>query len=206
MAEHFGINLVKGQNVKLTGLRKVIVGCGWDPDKSRSSYAFDLDVACALLNSQRKMRDRSDFIYYGNLQSQYGCVSHTGDNLTGDGDGDDERLLIDLDKVPHWVEFIPIIVCIYQAAQRRQNFGLIQNSFIRLIDITNEQNLSFQGPLYQSTSYPNEQFCRYDIGENNSTSDGLIFGELYRYQGEWKFKAIEKELFGGFNQVLSSFI
>lgn len=206
MADHFGISLVKGQNVQLTGLRRVIVGCGWEANISRSSNNFDLDVACALLNNQRKMQNRSDFIYYGNLQSPHGCVTHTGDNLTGDGDGDDERLLIDLDKVPLWVEFIPIIVCIYQASQRRQNFGLIQNSFIRLIDITHEQNLSFQGPLYQSTSYPNHQFCKYDIGENNSTSDGLIFGELYRYQGEWKFKAIEKELFGGFNTVLNSFI
>lgn len=206
MADHFGINLVKGQNIRLTGLQRVIVGCGWDAHTSQTHPNFDLDVACALLDSNRKMKQKGDFIYYGNLNSQCGSITHTGDNLTGVGDGDDERLLIDLTKVPQWVEFIPIIVCIYSAAQRRQNFGLVQNSFIRLIDITNESNLSHNGPLYQSTSYPNHQFCRYDITEQNSTSDGLIFGELYRYQGEWKFKAIEKELFGGFNQVLNSFI
>lgn len=203
MANHFGINLVKGQNVVLKGLQRVIVGCGWD---ANTNQQCDLDVACALLDCQRKMKNQRDFIYYGNLQSQCGSVNHTGDNLTGVGDGDDERLIIDLNRVPPWVEFIPIIVCIYAAAERRQNFGLVQNSFIRLIDITNEQNLGPHGPLYQSTSYPNHQFCRYDITEHNSTSDGLIFGELYRYQGEWKFKAIEKELFGGFNQVLNSFI
>lgn len=206
MADHFGVNLVKGQNIILKGLQRVIVGCGWDAHTSVMHPQFDLDVACALLDSQRKMKNRTDFIFFNNRNSQCGSVIHTGDNLTGAGDGDDERLIIDLARVPPWVEFIPIIVCIYQAELRRQNFGLVQNSFIRLIDISNEQNLGHNGPLYQSTSYQNQQFCRYDITENYSTSDGLIFGELYRYQGEWKFKAIEQPLKGGFNQVLTMFI
>lgn len=184
MAEHYGISLVKGQNIKLNGLKRIIVGCGWDPDQTRSSQPFDLDVGCALLDANRKMKSKSDFIYYGNLKSQCQAIVHTGDNLTGDGDGDDERLIIDLEKLPQWVEVIPIVVCIYQAAQRRQNFGLISNSFIRIIDITNESDLTYHGPLYRSTAYHNFQFCRYDMTENVSTSDGLIFGELYKYQGE----------------------
>lgn len=206
MAQHFGINLVKGQNVVLSGLQKVIIGCGWDPDSSRSQYAFDLDVACAMLDSNRKMKSRSDFIYYGNKGSSCGAIIHIGDNLTGEGEGDDERLLIDFQKLPSWVECIPIVVCIYDAGTRRQNFGLIQKSFVRIIDITNERNTTTTGPLYQSTSYPNQEFLHYDITECKSTGSGLIFGELYKYQGEWKFKAIEKELLGGFNEVLTSYV
>jgi tellurium resistance protein TerD len=196
MSDHFGIALVKGQNVQLKGtsgqFRKILIGCGWDPDQSKSISSFDLDVACAMLNGQRRMKDKSHFIYYGNLRSQDGAIIHTGDNLTGAGEGDDERIIIDLEKISQDVEIIPIVVCIYQAAQRKQNFGLISNSFIRIIDITNETDFSQQGPLFRT--------------ENQSTSDGMIFGELYRYQGEWKYKAIEKEIFGGFNQVLQSYI
>ncbi len=177
------ISLQKGQKVSLTkenaGLSSVLIGLGWDEAKqSRGGFfapkpqAIDCD-ASALLLKGGKLYDKSDIVYFGNLQHRTGAVSHMGDNLTGAGEGDDEQILVDLSRLPAEYDRIVIVVNIYQALQRNQHFGMIQNAFIRLVD-----------------GKTNREMCKYNLTENYSGMTAMIFGEVYRHNGEWKFNAM----------------
>ena len=176
------VSLQKGQKVSLTkgnsGLSAVIVGLGWDEVQQKRGFfspkpqAIDCDASAFLLRSGR-LAGRDDIVYFGNLNHQSGSVLHQGDNLTGAGEGDDEQIIIDLARVPSVYDKIVIVVNIYQAAARKQHFGLIRNAFIRLVDTRN-----------------NNELCRYSLTDDYSGMTAMIFGEVYRHEGEWKFNAI----------------
>lgn len=185
------ISLVKGGNVNLSkeapNLKKIIIGLGWDP-RSTDGATFDLDGSAFLLKADGKVRGDNDFIFYNNLKSSDGSVLHTGDNQTGEGEGDDERLVIDLEKVPADIERISITVTIHDADARRQNFGMVSKAFIRCLNADGEREIA-----------------RYDLSEDSSTETAMIFGEIYRYNGEWKFKAIGQGFNGGLGPLARSF-
>lgn len=176
------ISLQKGQKVSLSkdnaGLGKIIVGLGWDEaEQPRGFFApkprpIDCD-ASAIMCKNGKVTDKADIVFFGNLRHITGTVQHMGDNLTGAGDGDDEQIIIDLANVPQDYDKIVIVVNIYQAVQRKQHFGLIRNAFIRLVDTRN-----------------NNEMCKYNLSEDYSGMTAMIFGEVYRHNGEWKFNAI----------------
>ncbi len=176
------VSLQKGQKVSLSkenaGLNRIVVGLGWDEVQQKARFfapkpqAIDCDASAILLKNG-KLTDNKDVVFFGNLRHKSGTVQHMGDNLTGAGEGDDEQIVIDLASVPAEYDKIVIVVNIYQAVQRKQHFGLIQNAFIRLVDARN-----------------NTEMCKYDLTENYSGMTAMIFGEVYRYNGEWKFNAI----------------
>lgn len=176
------ISLQKGQKVSLTkdrqGLSKVIVGLGWDEVKRKGGLfapkpqAIDCDASAILLQSG-KLVYKDDLVFYNNLRHRTGAVQHMGDNLTGAGAGDDEQIIVELDKIPAEYDKVVIVVTIYQAVQRKQHFGMIQNAFIRLVDGRN-----------------NQEMCRYNLTEDYGNMTAMIFGEIYRYNGEWKFNPI----------------
>ena len=188
------VSLQKGQKVNLSkdnaGLAKVIVGLGWDEAKpsggggggffatlfgggaATTHQAIDCDASAIMLKNG-KFVDRTDLVYFGNLKHNSGTVNHMGDNLTGEGEGDDEQIVIDLSRVPAEYDKIVIVVNIYQAVQRKQHFGMIENAFIRLVDARN-----------------NKEMCKYNLTENYSGMTAMIFGEIYRHNGEWKFNAM----------------
>ena len=176
--------LQKGQKVSLTkgnpGLTKVVVGLGWDVNAFDTGGSFDLDAAAFMLTDSGKVSCQNDFIYYGNLTHPSGSVQHQGDNLTGVGDGDDEQIRIDLSKVPANITKIAFTVTIYDAEARHQNFGQVNNAFVR---IYNEAN--------------GEELLRYDLGEDFSIETAAVFGELYKHGDEWKFNAIGSGYQGG---------
>lgn len=176
--------LSKGQKVNLTkdnpGLQKVIVGLGWDLNRYDTGGDFDLDAAVFMLTESGKVSRQEDFVFYGNPKDPSGAVQHMGDNRTGAGEGEDEQIIIDLSKVPDNITKIAITVTIYDAEGRRQNFGQVNNSFIRLY---NEQN--------------NQELLRYDLEEDFSIETAAVFGELYKHNGEWKFNAIGSGYQGG---------
>lgn len=178
------INLTKGQKVDLTkgkpSLKKLMVGLGWDVNRYDGGADFDLDAAAFLLGADGKVITDAEFVFYGNLKHASGAVEHMGDNLTGEGDGDDEQIMVDLSLVPANVEKIAFTVTIYEAEQRRQNFGQVSNSFIRIVDETT-----------------NEELIHYDLGEDFSIETAVVVGELYRHNGEWKFNAIGSGFQGG---------
>ena len=178
------INLTKGQKVDLTkgnpGLKSIMVGLGWDVNQFDSGADFDLDAAAFMLGQNGKCPTEKEFIFYGNLEHSSGAVKHMGDNLTGEGEGDDEQIQIDLTMVPPNVEKIAFTVTIYDSDVRRQNFGQVSNSFIRIVDDSNGQEL-----------------IRYDLGEDFSIETAVVVGELYRHNGEWKFNAIGSGFQGG---------
>ncbi len=178
------INLSKGQKVDLTkgnpGLKSIMVGLGWDVNAFDSGADFDLDAAAFMVGANGKCPTDQEFIFYGNLEHNTGSVKHMGDNLTGAGDGDDEQIMIDLSKIPANVEKIAFTVTIYDAENRRQNFGQVSNAFIRIVDDSNGTEL-----------------IRYDLGEDFSIETAVVVGELYRHNGEWKFNAIGSGFQGG---------
>ncbi len=178
------VNLKKGQKVSLTkeapGLTKVVVGLGWDVNSFDTGGDFDLDAAAFLLGDGGKVAGSGDFVFYGNLRHGSGAVEHQGDNLTGEGEGDDEQIKIDLSKLPGTVSHIAFTATIYEAEERRQNFGMINNAFIRIF---NESS--------------GEEILRYDLGEDFSIETAVVFGELYKNNGEWKFNAIGSGYQGG---------
>lgn len=186
------VSLKKGQKVDLTktnpGLKEVLIGLGWDTNKYDGGSDFDLDAAAFLLNGTGKANDDSDFIFYGNLKHASGSVEHLGDNLTGAGEGDDEEIVIDLGKVPENVEKIDFTVTIYEAEERKQNFGQVENAFIRVVNKAN-----------------NEELIRYDLGEDFSIETAVVIGELYRNKGEWKFNAIGSGFEGGLAALCKNF-
>ena len=169
--------LQKGQKVSLTkgnpGLKNVVVGIGWDVNAFDTGGDFDLDAAAFCLTETGKVSGSNDFVFYGNLTHPSGAVQHLGDNLTGAGDGDDEQITIDLNQVPDQYDRIVFVVNIYQAVERKQHFGMIENAFIRLVDARN-----------------NNEMCKFNLTENYSGKTAMIFGEVYRHNGEWKFNAI----------------
>ncbi len=186
------VNLQKGQKVSLTkgnpGLSKVVVGLGWDVNQFDTGGAFDLDAAAFLLGENGKAAASSDFVFYGNLTHPSGSVQHMGDNLTGAGDGDDEQIKVDLSKVPANVSKIAFTVTIYEAEQRRQNFGQVSNAFIR---VYNEET--------------GEELVRYDLGEDFSIETAAVFGELYKNNSEWKFNAIGCGYQGGLAALCANY-
>ena len=186
------VSLQKGQKVSLTkdnpGLKKVFVGLGWDVNAFDTGVDFDLDAAAFLLNDTGRVGSSSDFVFYGNLSHPSGSVVHQGDNLTGVGDGDDEQIRIDLSKVPDNITKIAFTVTIYEPEKRKQNFGQVNNAFIR---IYNEET--------------GEEMLRYDLGEDFSIETAAVFGELYKSGSEWKFNAIGSGFQGGLAALCANF-
>ena len=186
------ISLKKGQKVSLTkdnpGLSRVLVGLGWDVYRFDTGGAFDLDAAAFLLSDNGKTTSSDDFVFYGNLKHNSGSVEHIGDNRTGDGDGDDEKIIVDLTRVPANITKIAFTATIYEADERRQNFGQVNNAFIRIVD--------------EST---NTELMRYDLGEDFSIETAVVFGELYKNNGEWKFNAIGSGYQGGLAALCNNF-
>ena len=186
------INLTKGQKVDLTkghqGLSKLIIGLGWDTNKYDGGADFDLDAAAFLLGANGKTASDKDFVFYGNLNHESGSVIHTGDNLTGDGDGDDEVIKVDLSKVPASVEKIDFTATIYEAEERHQNFGQVSNAYIRVVDEAN-----------------NTELLKFDLGEDFSIETAVVVGEIYRNNGEWKFNAIGSGFQGGLKALCQNF-
>ena len=187
-----GVSLQKGQKVSLTkgnpGLSKVVVGLGWDVNQFDTGADFDLDAAAFLLADNGKVSAQGDFVFFGNLEHSSGSVRHLGDNLTGAGEGDDEQIKIDLSLVPANITKIAFTVTIYEAEQRRQNFGQVNNAFIRIYNETN-----------------GEELLRYDLGEDFSIETAAVFGELYKNGDEWKFNAIGSGYQGGLAALCANF-
>jgi tellurium resistance protein TerD len=165
----------------------VLVGLGWDT-RGTDGVDFDLDASLFLLNTAGRVRSDSDFIFYNNLKSVDGSVEHTGDNLTGEGEGDDEAIKVALDRVPPEVDKLAVTVTIHEAESRRQNFGQVDNAFIRVV---NEDT--------------GAEIVRYDLSEDASTETAMIFGEIYRHGGEWKFRAVGQGYVGGLGPLARSF-
>jgi tellurium resistance protein TerD len=185
------ISLQKGGNVNLSkeapGLTKVIIGLGWDP-RSTDGAAFDLDGSAFLLKADAKVRGDTDFIFYNNLKSSDGSVVHAGDNTTGQGAGDDEKIAVDLSQVPADIDKVSFCVTIHDADARRQNFGMVAKAYIRCLNANGEAEIA-----------------RYDLSEDSSTETAMIFGELYRHSGEWKFRAVGQGFKGGLGPLARSF-
>lgn len=181
------ITLEKGQRIDLTkgkaGLTNILVGLGWDPVSQGGGFLGKLfsggggaDIDCdasVLMLKNDKFVENKDLIYFGNLKSKCGSVEHTGDNLTGEGDGDDEQVLVNLSKVPGNVNKLVFVVNIYDALRRNQHFGMIQNAYIRIVDRSNNQEL-----------------VKYNLKDEYAGKTSLIVGELYRHENEWKFAAV----------------
>ncbi len=186
------VSLQKGQKVSLTkgnpGLAKVVVGLGWDVNQFDTGGDFDLDAAAFLVADTGKVTRSEDFVFFGNLTHPSGCIQHMGDNLTGAGDGDDEQIKVDLSKVPDTISKIEFTVTIYEAESRHQNFGQVNNAFIR---IYNEDT--------------GEEMLRYDLGEDFSIETAAIFGEVYKNGSEWKFNAIGSGYQGGLAALCANF-
>lgn len=185
------VSLSKGGNVSLTKtdptMKKVLVGLGWDA-RSTDGQDFDLDASAFLLGANGKVRSPEDFVFYNNLRAAGGAIEHTGDNRTGDGDGDDESLKVNLDTLPADVAKIVFVVTIHDAAVRAQNFGQVSGAFIRLV---NEDS--------------GREIARFDLSEDASTETAMLFAELYRHNGEWKFKAIGQGYKGGLSLVCAEY-
>ena len=185
------ISLNKGGNLSLSktdpSLNQVLIGLGWDA-RATDGADFDLDASAFLLAANDKVRGETDFIFYNQTRSPEGSVEHTGDNRTGEGDGDDEAVKINLAKIPTDVQKIAITVTIHDAESRGQNFGQVQNAFIRVV---NHQT--------------NVEIVRFDLNEDYSTETAMIFGELYRHNGEWKFRAVGQGYNGGLRAMCGQY-
>lgn len=186
-----GVSLSKGGNVSLSkeapGLTSVMVGLGWD-ERSTDGGDFDLDASAIMLNSGGKVISDSHFVFFNNLRSPDGSVEHTGDNLTGAGDGDDESIIVNLSSVPAEVDKIVFPVTIYNAEALNLNFGMVRNAFIRIINRVNDAEI-----------------VRYDLGEDFSVETALIFGELYRHGNDWKFRAVGQGYTSGLAGIARDF-
>ena len=178
------VSLKKGQKVDLTktnpGLKEVMIGLGWDVNRYDGGKDFDLDASVFMLDASGKVPSDDEFVFYGNLKHKSGSVEHLGDNLTGQGEGDDEEIKINLAAVPENIQKIDFTVTIYEAEQRNQNFGQVENAFIRVVNAAN-----------------NEELIRYDLAEDFSIETAVVVGQLYRHNGEWKFNAIGSGFEGG---------
>ncbi|BCM92268.1 general stress protein 16U [Abditibacteriota bacterium] len=185
------ISLNKGGNLSLSktdpNLRKISVGLGWDV-RSTEGAAFDLDASCFLLGETNKVRSDADFIFYNQLKSVDGSVEHTGDNLTGEGEGDDESINVDLSRVPAEIFKLAFTVTIHEAQSRGQNFGQVQSAFIRVVN-----------------AETGVEIVRYDLSEDASTETAMNFGEVYRNSGEWKFRAVGQGFAGGLGPLARNY-
>jgi len=185
------ISLSKGGNVSLSkeapGLKNAIIGLGWDV-RASDGQGFDLDASAFLLDANGKVRGDADFIFYNNLKSTDGSVEHTGDSKDGEGDGDDESLKVDLSRVPAEVHKVAVCVTIHDAEARRQNFGMVNNAFVRIVNADGQKEIA-----------------RYDLSEDASVETAMIFAELYRNNNEWKFKAIGQGFKGGLGPLAKNF-
>lgn len=177
------VSLSKGGNVSLSkeapGLKKILIGLGWDT-RATDGAGFDLDASVFLLNEAGKVRSDADFIFYNNKVDAANSVEHLGDNTSGEGEGDDEQVKVTLDSVPADVAKISVAVTIHEADTRGQNFGMVSNAFMRVLNADS-----------------GAEIARYDLSEDASTETAMIFGEIYRHSGEWKFKAIGQGFAGG---------
>lgn len=185
------LTLSKGSNLSLTkadpGLSRAIVGLGWDP-RTTSGEPFDLDASAILIGANGKVRSNDDFIFYNQLNSPDGSVSHQGDNRTGEGDGDDEQIVIDLSLVSTDIERIVIVVSIDQGEARGQNFGQVRDAFCRVVNQESDQEI-----------------VRYDLSEDAAPETSMIFSELYRHNGEWKFRAVGQGYITGLQGIATDF-
>lgn len=186
-----GLSLTKGSNLSLTktdpGLQQALVGLGWDP-RSTTGDAFDLDASALLIGANGKVRSSADFIFYNQPAAADGSVTHLGDNRSGAGDGDDEQILVDLTKVGADVERVVIVVSIDQADTRRQNFGQVRGAYCRVINQGTEQEI-----------------VRYDLSEDAAPETSMIFAEIYRNGGDWKFKAVGQGYATGLAGIATDF-
>lgn len=182
------VSLVKGQKIDLTkgnhGLSKLMIGLGWDVNQG-GGRAFDLDASVFMLNAGGKCPSRNEHVYFGNLKHPSGAVIHMGDNLTGEGEGDDEQIFVDLGLIPEMITKLSFVVNIYKAEERGQNFGMVSNAFIRVVD---------QGS--------GRELTRYDLGREFSDETAVVVGEIYRHNGEWKFAAVG----GGYKDGIGAII
>lgn len=181
------INLEKGQRVNVN-LPKFVVGLGWDANSSSTGVDFDLDASVFILGENKKILSDSHFVFYNNLTSPDGAVEHTGDNLTGEGDGDDESIKIDLSKIDANATEICFVVTIHQAEERRQNFGQVRNSFVRIYNPDTQ-----------------EELLKYELEEDFSIETAVEFGRLYKRNGEWKFEAVGVGQKGGLEVYLNKY-
>ena len=189
-----GISLSKGERVSLEkvapGLEAVLVGLGWDVKKVDTGIDYDLDVSVFMLGSNEKLPSEQHFIFYNNLKSPdpHHCVEHMGDNLTGAGEGDDEVILVNLTKIPGDVQKLVFVVTIHQADQRGQNFGQIENAFVRLVDVKTK-----------------EEVLRYDLTEDCSIETAMIMAEIYSKNGQWRMNAVGSGYQGGLQAILNRY-
>ena len=185
------LTLSKGGNLSLTKtdptLEQVLVGLGWDT-RATDGADFDLDASAFLIGPNEKVRGEHDFIFYNQQRSACGSVEHTGDNRTGEGDGGDESIKINLSKVPADVQKVVITVTIHEAESRRQNFGQVQNAFVRIV---NEKNQN--------------EIVRFDLNEDYSIETAMIFAEIYRHNNEWKFRAVGQGYAGGLRAMCNQY-
>jgi len=186
------ISLVKGQKIDLTkgnkALSKVVFGLGWDTNRYDGNSDFDLDVSAFFTDGSGKVTNEQDFVYYGQPQHPSGALIYSGDNLTGEGSGDDETMVADLNKIPSSIDKISFSATIYDAENRLQNFGMVDNSYIRAYDANT-----------------NEELFRYELNEDFSLETGIVAGELYRKDGEWKFNAVGSGYNGGLATIARNF-
>lgn len=185
------VSLNKGGNISLSkeapGLTKITIGLGWD-ERVTDGAEFDLDASAFLLNQNGKVRSDADFIFYNQLKSSDGSVEHMGDNLTGGGDGDDEQVKVNLARVPNDLQRISICVTIHDAEARQQNFGMVNNAFVRILD-----------------EVSGNEIARYDLSEDMSTETAMIFAEVYRRGNDWKFKAVGQGFAGGLGPLARNY-
>jgi tellurium resistance protein TerD len=185
------LSLQKGGNLSLTktdpGLKRALVGLGWD-ERVTDGADFDLDASAFLLAGGGKVRSDADFIFYNQSKTADGSVEHTGDNRTGAGDGDDEAIRLNLDTIAADIEKIVFTVTIHEAELRNQNFGQVANAFIRIV---NEES--------------GNEVVRFDLAEDYSTETAMVFGEIYRHNGEWKFRAVGQGYAGGLKAMCNQF-
>jgi len=181
------INLQKGQRETI-GAQKFIIGLGWDTNSSSTGTSFDLDASVFILGEDKKILSDQHFVFYNNLSSPNGSVTHTGDNLTGEGDGDDEQVIVDLSKIEGEATEITIVVTIHDATTKGQNFGQVRNSFIRVLDASS-----------------NEEMLKFELDEDFSVETAVEFGRIYKRNGEWKFEAVGMGMKGGLQDYVNKF-
>lgn len=181
------INLQKGQRETINA-PKFVIGLGWDTNSTSTGSAFDLDASVFILGENKKMLSDEHFVFYNNLKSPDESVEHTGDNLTGDGDGDDEQIKVDLSKIDPRATEVCIVVTIHEAEQRRQNFGQVRNSFMRIFDAASGADL-----------------LKYELEEDFSIETAVEFGRIYKRNNEWKFEAVGAGMKGGLQDYLNKY-
>lgn len=186
------VSLTKGQRLDLTkdrpSLNNILIGLGWDVNRYDGEACFDLDASVFLTRENGKVKQDSDFVFYGNLEHPTKCIRHMGDNRTGIGDGDDEVINVELNKIPSDYVNLAITVTIYDAKQRLQNFGMVDNAYIRVVDSQN-----------------NEELLRYDLSEDFSVETALVVAEIYKHNGQWKFKAVGSGYSGGLQALCKQY-